>query len=265
MKVESVYDIDGDVLIPFDDIVTQIIGKDRLSGEQNLIENWVLAVDKFVQEKLNHLPRENINKIIDNVHSRIARSFLLKEYCGDCDNTSYNATVVFNKLRGTLAYGPNHDFGDSFNKLLKTKIDKSQSMSDEEINKLPELIRKKMLERLEKEKKETVTDIARQYSVVGASERNMEYIFQNFPESAREFFENVDRCVQNKNFSKIVDSYTRMSCDGEPLLTQKEAEIFKEYLAERSTWMIEIYVDYLHKHGQQVEQPTPSEDDFYNF
>lgn len=260
IEVESIYDMAGDKLIPFDDIVAKVIGNNRLSGKQNLIENWVSAIDLFVQEELKHLPREKVNKIIHNVHSRIARSCLLKEYCGDCDNTSYNATVVFNKARGTLVYGPNHDFGDSFNKLIKAKIDKSQGMSMEQINALPEKVRIKMLERYAKEDKETVADIAKQFAVVGASERNIEYIFEHFPDSAKEFFESVDKCVSKKVFHKIVDSYTQMTSDGKPILTKKDAEIFKEYLEERSAWMSEMYIKYLQSHGQQV--PEISEDDY---
>ena len=265
VKVESIYDMAGDKLIPFDDIVAKVIGNNRLSGDQNLIENWVSAIDLFVQEELKHLPREKVNKIIHNVHSRIARSCLLKEYCGDCDNTSYNATVVFNKARGTLVYGPNHDFGDSFNKLIKVKIDKSQGMSIEQINALPEKVRIKMLERYAKENAETVADIAKQYAVVGASQRNIEYIFEHFPDSAKEFFESVDKCVSKRVFYKIINSYTQMICDGKPILSKKEAEIFNEYLEERSAWMSEMYVNYLQEHGKQVSEPVSSEvDDEYS-
>lgn len=255
-QVESIYDVDGDRLIPFDDIVTKVVGNNRLSGDQNLIENWVSAIDLFVQEELKDLPREKVNKTIHNVHSRIARSFLLKEYCGDCDNTSYNATVVFNKVLSRLVYGPNHDFGDSFNKLVKSKIDKTQSMSIEQINALPEKVRNIMLERLAKEDKESVADIAKQFAVIGASKRNLEYIFAHFPDSAKEFFESVDKCVQKKTFSKIVNSYTRMTCDGKVIMTRKEAEIFKEYLEERAAWMMEIYIKYLQDNNEQVSEPS---------
>lgn len=133
-EVTYVDTIRGDKLIPFDDILSELIGNNRLSGKQNLIENWIGAVDHFVEKELKHLPKERVNKIINNVHSRIARGWLLKEFCGDCDNTSYNGAVVYNKSLGEFRCGPGHDYGDSFNKLLKTKIDKSQTMSLEQIN-----------------------------------------------------------------------------------------------------------------------------------
>jgi hypothetical protein len=271
IEFERIDDFAGDRLIAFDDIVTKIVGSNRLSGDQNLIENWVKAVDKFVQDELGDLPREKVNKIINNVHSRIARSFLLKEYCGDCDNTSYNAAIVYNESNGTLRYAPNHDFGDSFNKLRKTKINRPKLMAKEEIEKsfqyiqdekMKEYAIQTMLKRLEKENAESVADIARQYAVVESSKRNVEYILNNFPESAREFFENVDKCVQKKTFDKIVDSYTRLTCNGEQLLTKTEAEIFKEYLAERSVWMSELYVEYLRSKGEIVPEPVAEEDDY---
>lgn len=263
VEVESIYDEEGDKLIPFDDIVTAIVGHNRLSGDQNLIENWVKAVDLFIEKELNYLPREKVNKITHNVHGRIARSFLLKEFCGDCDNTSYNATTVFNKHRGTLVYGPNHDFGDSFNKLLKTKINKNQDMNIEQINALPEAIKKVMLERLAKEEKETVSDIAKQFAVQDSSKTNMEYVLNHFPESAKEFFESIDRCIQTRVFDKIVDSYTTMTCDGKPIITTNEAKIFKEYLSERSAWMSEIYVKYLQSNNQAVPQTITIDEDDY--
>lgn len=256
IEVECFCDINGDKLIPFDDMVVKIVGNNKLSGDQNLIENWVSAVDLFVEEQLKKSPREKINKIINNVHSRIARSFLLKEFCGDCDNTSYNSTVVFNETHGTLVYGPNHDFGDSFNKLVKTKIDRSQVMSMEDINKLPEFVRVKMLERLKKEDKESVADIARQYSVVGASERNIGYILANFPDSAKEFFDSVNRCVREGSFNKIVDSYTHMTCDGKAIMTEEEANIFKEYLTYRAEWMSGLYNNYLKQYNNNSNGET---------
>lgn len=252
----------GDKLIPFDDILSEIIGNNRLSGDQNLIENWIKAVDRFIEKELKHLPKERVNKIINNVHSRIARGWLLKEFCGDCDNTSYNGTVVYNKSLGEFRCGPGHDYGDSFNKLLKTKIDKSQTMTLEQINALPENVRKIMLKRLEKEDKETVADIARQYAVTDTSEKNMDYIFNNFPESSKEFFESIDKCIQTGVLDKIVDSYTKLACDGVPVMTKKEAEIFKEYLEERSVWMSELYIKYLQSQGKDIPQPTAESEGF---
>lgn len=264
IEVTYINTIRGDKLIPFDDILSGIIGNNRLSGDQNLIENWIKAVDRFIEKELKDLPKERLNKTINNVHSRIARGWMFKEFCGDCDNTSYNGTVVYNKSLGKFACGPGHDYGDSFNKLLKTKIDKSQTMSLEQINALPEYPRKRMLERLAKEEKETVADIARQYAVTDTSKKNMEYILNNFPESSREFFESIDKCVQTGVLDKIVDSYTKLTCDGVPVMTKKEAEIFKEYLEERSAWMSELYINYLQLQGKDIPQPI-AEQDGYEF
>ncbi len=252
IKVKYYDDQAGDILIPFDDIVTKVVGNNRLSGDQNLIENWIKSVDLFVEQELSHLPRERINKIIHKVHSRIARSFLLKEYCGDCDNTSYNASVVYNKSKGKLEYGPNHDFGDGFNKLIKSKINPSQTMSQEDIDRLPQNIKEKLIERLSKERSESVACIARQFAVFKASEQNFNYILEHFPESAKEFFKNVQKCVNNKTFEKIVNSYTAFTCDGKQLLTRQEADIFIEYLQERSTWMMEMYYSFLKQTNQTV-------------
>ena len=203
-------------------------------------------------------PKEKVNKTIADVHSRVARSFLLKEYLGDCDNASYNAALVLNRVTGTLRYAPNFDYGESFNKLIKTKIYK-QRMSQAELDALPANAREFMLQRYEKEESETVEDIARQYAAADISKKNLFYVFDHFPNSTQEFFQNIDKCMQRKAFDKIVDSYTTMTCDGKPIMTQEEAEMFKDYLDVRATWMMELYIEYLNQQGDNVEYKLATE------
>ena len=53
-------------------------------------------------------------------------------------------------------------------------------------------------------------------------------------------------------FDKIVMSYTEITCDGRPIMTKQEANIFKEYLSVRSAWLSEIYVEYLTSHNSEI-------------
>ncbi len=253
----------GDQLVHFEDVVNKIVGNNPLGGDQNLIEHWIKGVDMTIESQLKGLPQEKINKTKDDVHSRIARAFLLKEFLGDCDNTAYNGGLVINKELQTLRYAATFDYGDSFNKLIKTKVDKSTAMSREQIEQLPENVKKVMLARLEKEEAESVSDIAKQYATSDVSEKNMEYIFKNFPGAAKEFFVNLDKCIQTGKIENIVDSYLNMTVDGEPIMEEKHADIFKEYLETRSVWMCEKYVNHLQKNGRHVPEEL-AEMDFLN-
>ena len=78
----------------------------------------------------------------------------------------------------------------------------------------------------------------------------------NFPDSAKEFFDSVNRCVKEGSFNKIVDSYTQMTCDGKAIMTEEEANIFKEYLTYRAEWMSGLYNNYLKQYNNNSNGET---------
>lgn len=245
ITVASVDDVDGDVLISFDDIVQKRTGSNNnLDGGKNLIKNWIDAVDSVISSKLVGAPQERINKTYTDTHSRMARAFLLKEYLGDCDNASYNAALVFNRTAKTLRYAPTFDYGECFNKLIRTKLDK-QRMPQQQFEALPPRAKEAMLARWKKEDAESVADIACQFAGGEVSKQNLAYIFENFPVASLEFFVNIETCTHGHRFDEIVDQYTKMTCDGVPIMTEAESAMFKEYLSRRADWMCEMYQQYL--------------------
>ena len=92
-----------------------------------------------------------------------------------------------------------------------------------------------------------------------SSEENFYYVLNNFPNASREFFESVDQFLQKGNIDKIIDKYTQLTCNGVPLLTQEEAELFKEYLYERVSHFCELYTKFLMEQGEEVPQISYSE------
>lgn len=247
VKITSIDDVGGDVLISFDDIVQK---PNNLDGGKNLVQNWVNAVDSVIVSQLAGVPQEKINKTYLDTHSRLARSFLLKEYLGDCDNTSYNTALVFNRATKTLRYAPNFDYGECFNKLIRTKLDKNR-MSKQEFDALPVRAQQVMQARWEKEDAETVKDVAEQFASGDVSRQNLLYVFENFPDGTHEFFCNIKQCIQNSTFDKIVDGYSKMTCNGQPIITKAECEIFKEYLDHRAEWMWNEYQAFLQEKEQE--------------
>jgi len=257
-EIDSISRISGDVLETFEDCLRKYgITHNNMDGRENLIEYWIKAVDAMVQDKLADCPREIVNKRISNIHSRIARSFLLREFLGDCDFTAYNGGVVTNKATMKMDYAPNHDYGECFNGLIKLKLDFKPDpycgMSKEFFESLPLATQESIKKSQQKTANLSVEDIARQYAS-GASEQNLNYVLKNFPEACKEFFENLDHLVQLKGIDDIIDSYAELSCKGVPLLTDQERLVFKEYINERLVFMCELYVKHLHDNNMEVPQ-----------
>lgn len=257
IQIEALTDIEGDKLVTFEDALRKYhFSTNNLDGAENLIENWINVVDEMARRELQGVPKERLNKVTNHIHSRIARSFLLKDsILGDCDFTAYNGGVVMNAETKKFRYAPNHDFGESFNGLIKNKLefDPYHGMTQADIDRLPPAIREKFLESVKNEKELSISEIARRFAS-STSERNFYYVISNFPNSSKEFFENLDKLFRDGRINKIIDSYTRLTCNGKPLLTKEEAELFKEYLTERICHICTLYVDHLQKNNQPIPE-----------
>ena len=261
VEISSINTVEGDKLVSFEDAVRKYLhGVNNLSGEENLIENWITAVDEMARKELKNCPRELVNKKISHVHGRIARAFLLREFLGDCDFTAYNGGVVINDATKDFSYAPNHDYGESFNALTKIKLefDPLCGMTQEVFDKLPENLKEKIRETKEKESRMSVSDVAKTFAS-STSEQNLHYVLNNFPEACDEFFENLDKLAQSGKFNTIVDSYTDMTVNGQPLLSKDDAKMFKEYIVERSSHMSLMYIDHLQSQGRTVPQVVVTE------
>lgn len=262
-EIDSVDNLAKDELLSMEDVYQHLGIRFADSEEGNYIENWIDVVDEFARDVLKGQPRERVNKTIDKMHSRIARSFLLREFLGDCDFTARNTGLVYNDELGQLNYAPNHDFGEALNPVIEnlfTKKDKYFGMSEEVFNSLPEPIREKLISQKPKEK--TVEEVAIQ-PASASSEQNLKYVIDNFPEACKEFFENLDYMISTGEIDKIVDSYAGLTCNGKELLTQEERITIKEFLEIRANYMCERYVEAMQDLG--YENPFidfAGEDDF---
>lgn len=261
-EIESISEIEGDRLVTFEDALNKYnVGLSGIEGKQNLIENWIDVVDNLAKNELKSIPKEELNRKITHIHSRIARSFLLKDILlGDCDFTPYNGGIVINKFTKKIRYAPNFDYGESFNGLIanKLKFDPLCGMSNEEFNKLPENVKPIIMANMQKRANKSMREIATNWASASSKE-NFYYVLENFPNASREFFESLDQFLQKGKIDTIIDTYSELTCNGIPLLTNEEADLFKEYLYERIAHYCELYTDYLIKNGQEVPQIAYSE------
>ena len=231
------------------------IGTNNLNGEDNLIENWINSVDEIARNELKDCPKEYVDKNIAHIHSRIARSFLLREFLGDCDFASYNGGVVFNEETKVLRYAPNFDYGECFNALIQNKLDRKNigGMSQETFDSLPDNVKETILAVDKKRSNMTIDELASTFAS-DTSEKNFYYVIENFPDSSKEFFISLDKLIQRGEIYNIVDSYANETLNGQPLLDKNEQTIFKDYLTIRASHICELYVDNLKKQGKDIPQ-----------
>ncbi len=220
-------DIVGENLNSFADVLRLSLMLSRQSNN-TLVEKWINSVDVYIRETYADLPPELLNKQIRRINSRIARSYILREFLGDCDFTELNSGIV------SLNYAPNHDYGESFNSLIRTKFFEPP---DEKI--LKEILKwdPTYLEKKYKIKEETLVESIAQRYAQDTSEQNIKYIVKNYPKEANEVLSGLITAIKNDTFTTLVDEYT-VNEDGEkPLLSQEEAKMFKIYLNTRAGWM----------------------------
>lgn len=255
-ELEEIISISGDKLIPFATAVQRYRSSpESADDDKNLIENWINSVDRLAKKELQGCPREDINKKISKVHSRIIRSFLLREFLGDCDYTAYNSGIVLNEGTMQLRFAPNHDFGECFNALIKNFFapenpNEVYGMPKHVFESLPEQVKTTVMQTYKPKPKLPITEIATQWAS-STSERNFYYALENFPEASAEFFESLDHIAQSGAIEQIIDEFAEITYNGEPLLKEQEREALKTYLEYRLTFMCELYVKFLESHKQK--------------
>jgi len=231
----------GDELVLFSESIGFARRNDLLSGTNFSIKNWILGVDALAQKYVAEFPPELLQEQLKKINSRIVRSYLLREFLGDCDYTDLNSGFVINRDAQTIRYAPNFDYGESFNALIKTKLD--YLPSEKEI----EAILKWQPDYVEKKKERAKTPISSiaQTFASDSSSANLRFVFENYPEEAREFLKNLNEVAKSGVFNEIVDSYQHMTNNGKPLLNVEEAGMFKEYIKCRTEWINVIASHYL--------------------
>ena len=248
VEIDSISEIEGDKLVTFEDALRKYkFSTNNVDGAENLIENWIKVVDEIAKKELDGVPKERLNKVTDHIHSRIARSFLLKDcILGDCDFTAYNGGVVINHETKKFRYAPNHDYGESFNGLLKHNLefDPFHGMTQTQIDALPQNVKEVFLTTAQRKSKLPISEIAKQ-PASPVSEQNFEYVISNFPEASKEFFKNLYKLSKTKKIEKMIDEYTFETCNGTPLLSKEDASAFKEYLRARIEYYTQKYLEFL--------------------
>lgn len=230
-----------DELIPFDDYLTTNDGKLQ-NDERNLVKNWIIGVRKNAEIFMDDFTEEEKTRYIRNIESRIVRSFLLRELLGDCDFTAYNGGIVLNRKKHKLKYAPNFDYGECLNMLIRKRLDvnsNTNNVPQSVLDNLPENVRE-ALSKSSNNKKLPVEEIAQMYSN-STSEENLKFILENYQYGTKEFFDNLSNAIRTNAFDSVMEWYTQTYHNGEPLLTQNEAEDIKNFLRFRSEWMISMY------------------------
>lgn len=209
-----------------------------------LVKNWLKSLCAFIRmKKAQYLPdisQEKLEKQIKCVKSRVVRSFLLREFLGDCDFTDRNSGFIFDSKAQNLQFAPNFDYGESFNALIKTKLDYLPPKEELEV-----ILKwdKDYLKRKEEKSRTPIETLASQFSS-DTSEENIKYIVQDFKDDTKEFLNSLNNLVTNSNIlDRLVDDYTKSERNSPPLLTSDEANAFKSYINSRAKW----FINYLNK------------------
>ena len=200
------------------------------SIEFRYIENWIKSVDYYADKILTDATAEERQKTTEKINSRIVRSFLLREFVGDCDFTDKNGGLIINRDLKEVAFAPNFDYGQSFNALISKKF--SYLRPKEEL----EEILKWQPDFLEKNNNILTETLAQQYAG-DASERNLKYVIKNYPSEVKEFTNRLVKMIREEKFDDLVDSYTAKYDVETALLSNEEAKMFKIYLNTRAGWL----------------------------
>lgn len=243
----------GERLVSFEESMkmAEAIFSDN-SDKPFLVKNWLKSLCAFIRDKkeqyLPDISQEKLEKQIKCVKSRVVRSFLLREFLGDCDFTDRNSGFIFDSKAQDLQFAPNFDYGESFNALIKTKLDYLPPIEEVEI-----ILKwdKDYLKRKEEKSKTPIETLASQFSS-NTSEENIKYIVENYQDDTKEFLGSLKNLITNSNIlDRLVDDYTKSERNTPPLLTPNEANIFKSYIYCRANWLIN-YLDKELKSNKQL-------------
>lgn len=223
-----------DELVYFADIMNIAKSMQSLSGSNFSIKNWLKSIDMLAERYVPDFPKDKLKHQIEKINSRAVRSFLTREFLGDCDFTDLNGGWVINNDAQILRYAPNFDFGESFNALITTKLDYMPPEKE-----LAEILKwdPTYIEKKQKKAKEVSVEAISQMYASDASKENLRFVLENYPNEVNEFITNLNKAISEGALDKIVDSYTEMTNNGQPLLTKEEAQMFKDYLNGRAKWL----------------------------
>lgn len=231
----------------------------RVSNQDDLflISNWIEGVKSSMDKSMQGFSEKEKKKSLEKIISRTCRSALLRELCGDCDFTPFNAGRVHNDQRHIDTYAPNYDYGECFNGLTSLVFAKDNldvcGLKPEVFNTLPADVKHKLLS-INASTPDSIEKIACKWSS-STGQNNIDYILTNYLNYSKEFFENLEKLMSQGGFDGLVDRYTTMTADGvNPLLSDEEAKATKEYIKIRSNWLMSMYKQKLKNVDNQARQ-----------
>ncbi len=222
-----------------------------------LVSNWIKGVEASADKYMQGFSETEKQESVENIIGGICKSTLLREFCGDCDFTPFNAGMVCNDKMHIDKYAPNYDYGECFNGLKTVAFGKGKSgicgLAPEVFNSLPEDVKRKLLS-IEDKPKKSIEEVACDWAS-GTSAQNINYILTNHVEYAREFFKNLDELITKDGLNDLVNKYTKMTADGaKPLLSEEEAKTTKTYLKIRAGWLMNMYKQKLKNVDNVIKQ-----------
>ncbi len=223
----------GEDLVLFIDNINEMKYNQQISGDNLLAKNWFKSMELLARHCDSGIAEGDINGRLKRIKSRMARSILLREFLSDCDYTDRNSGLVVNREKKYLNYAPNFDYGESFNGMIKTKLD---YLPPEEELAVILKFDKGFIEKKKRMSEIPMQELAKRFSS-DVGEQNVEFVVKNFPEDTKEFLDSLQRVMKNNTINTIVDSYTDMTMDGVPILSKQDAEVFKDYINCRANWI----------------------------
>ena len=235
----------GDRLISFEESIK--MASLNFSNDPNkplLVETWIKSLKEFVLSKkdlmLPHMSEEKFFEQIKKIESRIVRSYLLREFLGDCDFTDMNSGLIYDSKTHSLMYAPNFDYGECFNSLIKTKLDFLPP--PDELKVILEHDKNYLAQKYEKSQT-PIQILAKKFSTA-TSGKNILFIINNYPKDAKEFFDSLKLAMKDESLTPLVDAYTESNT---PLLTKEESNMFKEYISCRGKFFINTLENQLNR------------------
>ena len=226
----------GDRLISFEESI--LMANLKFSSDPNkplLVETWIKSLRDFIISKkdlaMPYMSKDKFLDVIKRIESRIVRSYLLREFIGDCDFTDMNSGFIYDSKSHRLMYAPNFDYGECFNSFIKTKLDFMPPPDELEV--ILKWDKNYINKKIEKSKI-PIQELAKKFSTA-TSEKNILFIINNYPKDTMEFFDSVKLAMKEDKLTKLVDSYTEHDSH---LLLDEEASMFKEYISSRANFFI---------------------------
>ena len=223
-------------LVSFNNNIVKLYSKLPLKEDSrsNLIDFWEDAFQSVADHYVPNMTDAEKQARIKHFKSRLARSFLLREFIGDCDFSSYNCGFICNSDAKIFHLSPNFDFGEAFNSLVTSK------MTDDELSPtaLSTILfyQPNFLEIKKFRKNASIATLASTFSNDTAQE-NLRHVVTHSPEDLDEFLTNLNRVVDENILTEIIYSYTKPNEYGDCLLSKKDAEMFDAYITARAAWI----------------------------